>query len=71
MLTQKLSQRKNDFQTASTIFTIEIGAKTIEDCTPIFFNIIDTIFKQGCPKATTKIGLIYLAKIINYYPEFT
>jgi hypothetical protein len=35
------------------------------------FNIIDTIFKFGAPKATTKIGLIYLAKIINYYPEFT
>jgi hypothetical protein len=29
------------------------------------------IFKENCPKATTKIGLIYLAKIINYHPEFT
>jgi len=35
------------------------------------FNIIDTIFKEDCPKATTKIGLIYLAKIIDFYPEFT
>ena len=23
------------------------------------------------PKATIKIGLIYLAKIINFYPEYT
>ena len=38
---------------------------------PQFFNIINTIFKNGCPKATSKIGLIYLAKIINFYPEFT
>ena len=37
----------------------------------MLFNIIDSIFKEDCPKATTKIGLIYLAKIIDYYPEFT
>jgi hypothetical protein len=37
----------------------------------LLFNIIDTIFREDCPKATTKIGLIYLAKIMNYYPEFT
>jgi hypothetical protein len=35
------------------------------------FRIINTIFRQGCPKVTVKIGLIYLAKIINFYPEFT
>lgn len=51
--------------------TQEIDSKTVDECTPIFFSIIETIFKNGCPKATTKIGLIYLAKIINYYPDFT
>lgn len=72
MMTQNYSQRKaRDFQTASTVQTADLDTKTIEECTPVLFNIIDTIFKHGCPKATTKIGLIYLAKIINYYPEFT
>ena len=65
------NRKARDFVTASTVQTIELDQKTIDDCTPVLFNIIDTIFKQGCPKATTKIGLIYLAKIINYYPEFT
>jgi hypothetical protein len=51
--------------------TVELDQKAIDECTPLLFNIIDTIFKQGCPKATCKIGLIYLAKIINFYPEFT
>ena len=37
----------------------------------MLFNIIDTVFKEDSPKATTKIGLIYLAKIIDFYPEFT
>lgn len=43
----------------------------IAECTPVFFNIINLIFKTGAPKATIKIGLIYLAKIIDFYPQFT
>jgi hypothetical protein len=39
--------------------------------TPILFEIIDQVFTQNSPKATIKIGLIYLAKILNYYPDFT
>lgn len=39
--------------------------------TPILFDIIDQVFSQNSPKATIKIGLIYLAKILNYYPEYT
>jgi hypothetical protein len=71
-ISQNQSQRKaRDFQTATTDGTQELDPKTIKECEPIFFNIIETIFRQGCPKATCKIGLIYLAKIINYYPDFT
>ena len=33
--------------------------------------MIYTIFHQDAPKATLKIGLIYLAKIMDFYPEFT
>lgn len=29
------------------------------------------MFSPNSPKATIKIGLIYLAKILNYYPEYT
>lgn len=35
------------------------------------FNIIYNIFRPNAPKATLKIGLIYLAKIMDFYPEFT
>ena len=39
--------------------------------TPLLFEIIQSIFTPQAPKATIKIGLIYLAKIINFYPEYT
>ena len=39
--------------------------------TPMLFDIIDQVFSPNSPKATIKIGLIYLAKILNYYPEYT
>jgi hypothetical protein len=42
-----------------------------EEYTPIIFRMIEAVFKVEAPKATLKIGLIYLAKILNYYPEFT
>jgi len=44
---------------------------TINKYTPLIFNIINAIFNQDAPKVTQKIGLIYLAKIIDFYPEFT
>ena len=37
----------------------------------MLFDIIYSIFDQQAPKATLKIGLIYLAKIMDFYPEFT
>jgi len=37
----------------------------------MLFKIIYSIFKPNAPKATLKIGLIYLAKIMDFYPEFT
>ncbi len=54
----------------------EIGKKRVSDdiinfYTPILFEMIDQTFTVSAPKATIKIGLIYLAKILNYYPEFT
>lgn len=55
----------------STVQTVEIDEKTIAEFTPLLFSIIHTIFHQGCPKATSKIGLIYLAKIIHFYKDFT
>lgn len=39
--------------------------------TPILFEMIEHAFTVSAPKATIKIGLIYLAKILNFYPEFT
>jgi len=35
------------------------------------FDIIYSIFTQEAPKATLKIGLIYLSKILHYYPDFS
>lgn len=37
----------------------------------MIFSIISKIFVPESPKATLKIGLIYLAKINHYYPEFS
>jgi hypothetical protein len=39
--------------------------------TPILFDMINHLFSKDGPKATIKIGLIYLAKIMDYYPDFT
>lgn len=39
--------------------------------TPMIFEIVDSVFSTNAPKATIKIGLIYLAKILNYFPEYT
>jgi hypothetical protein len=43
----------------------------IEEVKPILFEIINQIFTPEAPKATIKIGLNYLAKIINDNPEYT
>ena len=50
---------------------IEITEKVIKEFEEIFFEIINTVFTPHAPKATVKIGLIYLAKIMDLYPEFT
>ena len=49
----------------------ETMMKLSEEYTPILFRMIESIFKVDAPKATLKIGLIYLAKILHFYPEFT
>ena len=48
-----------------------INQETVDYYTPMLFKIIYTIFQSQAPKATLKIGLIYLAKIMDFYPEFT
>lgn len=50
---------------------VQLTPETIEKYTPMLFSIIYSIFHQDAPKATVKIGLIYLAKIMDFYPEFT
>lgn len=50
---------------------VQLTAETVEKYTPVLFSIIYTIFRQDAPKATLKIGLVYLAKIMDFYPEFT
>lgn len=50
---------------------IQITEKVIKEYEPIFFEIINTVFSPYAAKATVKVGLIYLAKIIDLYPEFT
>ena len=39
--------------------------------TPRLFQIIHDILTPNAPKATIKIGLIYLAKILHFYQEYT
>lgn len=58
-------------RTTAVFGEIEITEKIIEEYTPIFFEIIEAVFTPDAPKATVKIGLIYLAKIMDLYPEFT
>lgn len=48
-----------------------ITQKVIDEYTPMLFQIIYEIFTPDAPKATLKIGLIYLAKIMDFYPDFT
>lgn len=50
---------------------IAITDAVIDEYTPIFFEIIDAVFTPHAPKATVKIGLIYLASIMDLYPSFT
>lgn len=33
--------------------------------------MIKQILTSNAPKATIKIGLIYMAKFLHYYPEYT
>jgi hypothetical protein len=48
-----------------------LGDDVIGYYTPIFFEMIYEVLTTSAPKATLKIGLIYLAKILNYYPDYT
>jgi len=43
----------------------------IQHYTTILFEIVYEVFTPQAPKATIKIGLIYLAKILNFYPDYT
>lgn len=61
----------NNGQFTKTGSQQETMMKLAEEYTPILFRMIEAIFKVEAPKATLKIGLIYLAKILYFYPDFT
>ena len=75
--TQTLSNAKETEELESNEKTVpqdeqnSINSKTIEEVTPVLFQMINHVFCKECPKATIKIGLIYLAKIMDFYPDFT
>jgi len=48
-----------------------IAEQEVESFTPLLFEIINAILTTTAPKATIKVGLLYLAKILHFYPEFT
>ena len=48
-----------------------LSQETIKTYTAITFDMIRQILTPNAPKATIKIGLIYLAKILHFYPEYT
>lgn len=50
---------------------VTITPEVIEQFTPMIFEIIQNVLTKHAPKATIKIGLIYLAKILHLYPEYT
>jgi hypothetical protein len=67
-------QEENDDPNAQGMKTSsqqETMLKISEEYTPLIFRMIEAIFRVEAPKATLKIGLIYLAKILHFYPEFT
>lgn len=39
--------------------------------TPIIFKMIRAILTSDAPKTTIKVGLIYLARILDFYPDYT
>lgn len=36
---------------------------------PIFLEVIESIFNTSSPNLTTKVGFLYLAEIIHFYPQ--
>lgn len=49
----------------------KIAPEVQEKITPVIFDMIHKILTPYAPKKTIKIGLIYLAKILHFYPEYT
>lgn len=67
----KRSGKKQDESVINQGDDQQLTPKIIEETTPMLFNIIYSVFSKDGPKATIKIGLIYLAKIMDFYPDFT
>jgi hypothetical protein len=67
----KIQEESNVEEQMNTGSQQETIMKLLEEYTPLLFRMIEAIFRVEAPKATLKIGLIYLAKILNFYPEFT
>jgi hypothetical protein len=49
----------------------EMAIEMYAQYVPVIFDIIQQILTPNAPKATIKIGLIYLAKILHFYPDYT
>ncbi len=65
---QPTQEEAQDTQNMSKVETMQ---KLSEEYSPLLFNIINKIFLPQAPKATLKIGLIYLAKILHFYEDFS
>jgi hypothetical protein len=48
---------------------VKFKINEIKKCEDIILNIIDHIFNLSSPRMTIKIGFIYLAEILEFYPE--
>ena len=48
---------------------VKFKINEIKKCEDIILNIIDHIFNLSSPRMSIKIGFIYLAEILEFYPE--
>ena len=48
---------------------VKFKLSEIQKCEETILNIIDYIFNLSSPRMTIKIGFIYLAEILEFYPE--
>ena len=64
---QKDPNDENDVKKLENDLKFKINE--IKKCEDIILNIIDHIFNLSSPRMSIKIGFIYLAEILEFYPE--